>query len=104
MPCGSESSPNTFSPESRPVRLTCAWQPEPAESANGFDMKVAFSPWLWAICLTAFLNEKALSGPASPAPGRKLISHWEPAYSQLAVMISIPNAFMWSTSSVIIGT
>ena len=55
--------------------------------------------------LDRVLEREARSGPRHARPrGLKLISHWEPAYSQLAVMISMPNAFSWSTSSWMKGT
>ena len=57
-----------FSPSMR-MRLMCVWAPQPAEPANGLDMKDASSPSLRAISLTPFLKLNARSGPAMPAPG-----------------------------------
>jgi hypothetical protein len=54
--------------------------------------------------LTPFLNVKASSGPAKPRPGAKLISHWDPAYSQFAVMMSTPTFGISSMIRRIVGT
>jgi hypothetical protein len=40
-PFGSLSSRKALAPELRSIRLTWTWQPDPAELAKGFDMKVA---------------------------------------------------------------
>src|SRR5207249_3706152 len=82
IPCGSSGLPNTFCPLFASTNEMCVWQPLPADSANGLLMKVARYPSRCAISLTPFLNVKALSGPAIPMPGAKLISHCDPAYSQ----------------------
>jgi hypothetical protein len=50
------------------------------------------------------LNVNALSGPARPRPGAKLISHCDPAYSQFAVMMSTPTCGISSTILRIVGT
>ena len=39
-----------------------------------------------------------------PRPGRKGISHCDPAYSQLAVITSMPNCISWSISCWMNGT
>jgi hypothetical protein len=67
-------------------------------------MNVAVYPSCRAISFTPFLNVNALSGPASPRPGAKLISHWPPAYSQFEVMMSTPAAGMISRIRPIVGT
>jgi hypothetical protein len=54
--------------------------------------------------LTPFLNVNALSGPLRPRPGAKLISHCDPAYSQLAVITSTPTRGISSTIRRIVGT
>ena len=54
--------------------------------------------------MAPFLNVKAVSGPAMPLLGPNTISHCEPAYSQLAVMMSTPNCRISLTMRSTAGT
>src|SRR6266496_5205151 len=56
------------------------------------------------ISFTPFLNVNALSGPANPFPGAKLISHCDPAYSQFDVMMSTPIWGICSRMRPTVGT
>ena len=94
---GTASPRKALLPVLRSIRLTWTWQPQPAMSVAGLDMKVARYPARCASSLMAFLKVKALSAPARPRPGPKLISNWEGEYSQLWVMTSIPAAWSWSS-------
>ena len=46
----------------------------------------------------------AVSGPCSPFPGEKLISHCDPAYSLFDVMMSTPICGISSRMRRIVGT